>query len=145
MARYVDTVITDWTAEDAFSYMADARNFAEWDPGTRRVEQVAGDGPGPNAEYDVTVDVGPRATTLRYRVTRWEPTHVVVLEAENAVLHLRDEITVDHVGTDVPVTYDATVTLKGPLSLLDRLLERGFEKTGRRAAAGLRARVQRPR
>ena len=36
MARYVTTVRTSWAPEVAFGYMADLRNFAEWDPGVRR-------------------------------------------------------------------------------------------------------------
>ncbi len=40
MARFVDSVPAPWSPEDAFSYMADVTNFAEWDPGTHRVEQV---------------------------------------------------------------------------------------------------------
>ena len=33
MARYVTKVRTPRSVEDAFAYMADLRNFAEWDPG----------------------------------------------------------------------------------------------------------------
>ena len=55
MARFVDTVMTSiWSEDDAFSYMSDARNFAEWDPGTSNVEQVRGDGGGEE----------PRSTSL---------------------------------------------------------------------------------
>lgn len=146
MARFVDTVMTSiWSQDDAFTYMADARNFAEWDPGTRRVEQVRGDGPRSDAAYDVTVEMGSRTTTLRYEVTDWDPPRRVVLTASNAVMHLRDEIVVDRVDTDTLVTYDARITLRGPLRLFDRWLERRFQTVGKRAAEGLRARVQRPR
>ena len=68
MARFVDSVPSSWSPEDAFSYMADARNFAEWDPGTERVAQVQGSGPAPDAAYDVTLRVGSRTTTFRYEV-----------------------------------------------------------------------------
>ena len=42
MAHYTGTVPTVWSPEELFAYMADVRNFTEWDPGTRRVTQVAG-------------------------------------------------------------------------------------------------------
>jgi hypothetical protein len=46
MARYVTTVKTAKTPKQAFAYMADLRNFAEWDPGVKTVKQVEGSGGG---------------------------------------------------------------------------------------------------
>jgi hypothetical protein len=146
MARFVDTVMTSvWSEDDAFSYMSDARNFAEWDPGTQRVEQVRGDGGGPDAAFDVTAEVGSRTTVLHYEVTEWDPAHRVVLEASNRWMRLHDEIVIDRVATDTLITYDARIVLRGPLKVFDGLLDRRFRATGERAAAGLRERVQRPR
>jgi carbon monoxide dehydrogenase subunit G len=144
MARFVDTVMTStWSQEAAFAYMADARNFAEWDPGTEQVEQVHGDGGGRGAVFDVVARVGSRTTTLRYETTEWDPPRCVVLEASNAWMHLRDEIRVDHADGDTRVTYDAHITLRGPLKLLDGMLDRRFRQVGERAAAGLRDRLER--
>ena len=55
MARYIVHVRTSMPPAEAFAYMADLSHFAEWDPGVDRVEQVAGDGAGPDAAYDVAV------------------------------------------------------------------------------------------
>jgi carbon monoxide dehydrogenase subunit G len=143
MAHYEGTVSTTWSQPAAFDYMADARNFAEWDPGTRAVEQVAGDGPGAGAAYDVEVKVGPATMTLRYEVVEWDPPQRVVLRAEHRLLRLRDEITVAAVGDGATVTYAADVELRGPARALDGLLARGFRTTGDRAAAGLRERLAR--
>jgi hypothetical protein len=145
MARFVDSVPTPWSPQDAFSYMADVRNFAEWDPGTRRVEQVRGAEPGRDAAYDVTVDVGNRTSTFRYEVAEWQPPHRVVLTASNAVMHLRDEIIVDRLEVESLITYDARIVLRGPLKVFDRWLDGRFQTLGERAAAGLRERVQHPR
>jgi len=146
MARFVDTVMTSvWSADDAFSYMGDARNFAEWDPGTKRVEQVRGQGGGPDAAFDVTAEVGSRGIVLHYEVTEWDPSRRVVLEAENTWMRLHDEIVIDRVADDTLITYDARITLRGPLKVFDGLLDKKFRTTGERAAAGLRERVQQPR
>ncbi len=146
MARFVDTVMTStWSEDDAFSYMGDARNFAEWDPGTERVVQVRGDGGGPDAAFDVTAEVGSRSAVLHYETTEWQPPKRVVLEASNAWMRLHDEILIDRVETDTLVTYDARITLRGPLKVFDRVLDRRFRTVGERAAAGLRERLQRPR
>jgi hypothetical protein len=146
MARFVDTVMTSiWSEDEAFSYMADARNFAEWDPGTKRVEQVRGQGGGPGAAFDVTAAVGSRSTVLHYEVTEWDAPRRVVLEAANTFMRLHDEIVIDRVATDTLITYDARITLRGPLKVFDGLLDKKFRTTGERAAAGLRERVQHPR
>ena len=143
MARFVDTVITStWSQDDAFAYMADVRNFAEWDPGTERVQQVTGVGGGPDAVFDVTVRIGSRTMTLRYEVTEWDPPHRVVLEASKPWIHLRDEIIVDRAEADTLVTYDARVTLLGPLRIFDALLQSRFREVGERGAAGLRQRLE---
>jgi hypothetical protein len=143
MARFVDTVMTStWSQEDAFAYMADVRNFAEWDPGTVRVEQVRGNVTGPDAAYDVTVRLGTRTTTLRYEVVEWDPPHRLVLEASKPWLHLRDEIVVDRVDSDTLVTYDAHLSLPGALDIFDKLLERKFREVGERGAAGLREKLE---
>ena len=67
MARYVTTVRTTRSPEDAFAYVADLRNFAEWDPGVVAAEQVEGQGIGSDAAYEVTVKNPGRDITLRYR------------------------------------------------------------------------------
>ncbi|HLM19037.1 MAG TPA: SRPBCC family protein [Acidimicrobiia bacterium] len=133
-----------WSEDDAFAYMADARHFAEWDPGTKRVEQVRGVGAGPEAAFDVTAELGRRSIVLHYEVTAFEPPRRVVLEASNALMRLHDEIVIDRVATDTLITYDARVTLRGPLKVFDGLLARRFRTVGERAAAGLRERVLRP-
>ena len=66
MARYVVTVRSPQSPNEAFAYMADLRNFAEWDPGVVAVEQVEGDGAGPDSVFDVTVDGVRDPMTLSY-------------------------------------------------------------------------------
>lgn len=67
MARYVTTVKTARTPQNVFAYLADLRNFTEWDPGVKAVNQVKGSGGGPGAVFDVTVAGPGRDLTLRYQ------------------------------------------------------------------------------
>lgn len=137
MARYTTSVRTDRAPHDVFTYLADLRNFAEWDPGVRRVVQVAGEGGGVGTVFDVTV-AGPRDTTLRYHTRAYdEPAHLVV-EAVSPFLRSLDTITVVPDGDGSLVTYDAVLDLRGPLRLADPLLKLAFGRIGDRAAAGLR-------
>ena len=77
MAHYVTTVRSEMSAEDAFAYMADLENFAEWDPGVSSAVQVAGDGPGLGAAYEVKAS----GAELRYEVIEFEAPNKLVAEA----------------------------------------------------------------
>ena len=135
MARYVVRVRSPKSPAEAFAYMAYLANFAEWDPGVTQVDQVEGDGPGPDAVYDVTVK-GLRAP-LRYRTTQYESPTSIVARAESRLLTSLDTITVESAGAGSIVTYDAALTLNGPFGLADPLLKPAFGRIGDRAATGL--------
>jgi hypothetical protein len=139
MARYVTTVRTSWAPEVAFGYMADLRNFAEWDPGVRRVEQVDGDGPGEDSTFDVTVAGIGRDLVLRYRTVEFTPATEVLVVARTSWLTSEDRITVvpeEDGGSSV--TYDADLRLSGVLRPADLVLRLVFGRIGDRAAGGLR-------
>jgi len=138
MAQYVTTVRTPRTPDEAFVYMADLRNFAEWDPGVRDSKLVRGDGPGPDAEYDVTVDaVAGRGLTLRYAATDYDAPRSITVQAASRLFTSLDRIDVTPDGEGALVRYDARLTLNGPLGLFDRLLAGSFRKIGERANRGL--------
>ena len=140
MARYVTTMRTAKTPKQVFDYMADLRNFAEWDPGVKAVRQVEGSGGGPDAVFDVTVagvGVAPDLT-LRYITEEYDaPRHLLVV-ARSTVFTSIDRITVDPDGNGSVVTYDADLRLNGVLRLGDLGLRLVFGQIGDRAAAGLR-------
>jgi carbon monoxide dehydrogenase subunit G len=117
--------------------MADLANFAEWDPGVENVEQVEGDGPGADAAFDVTVRSIGRSLTLRYQTTHYDPPTTIVARAQSRLLTSLDTITVRDHGAGSVVTYDAELTLNGPLGLADPLLRLSFKRIGDRAATGL--------
>jgi len=137
MAHYVVHVATPRSRKEAFDYMADLANFAEWDPGVERSEQVAGDGPALGAAYDVTVESIGRPLTLRYEIVEFEPSERFIARAESTLFTSVDTITVSDRAGDVVVTYDAELTLNGLLGLADPLLGLAFNRIGDRAAAGL--------
>lgn len=134
MARYVTTVRTAQTAAEAFAYMADLRNFAEWDPGVKKVVQVKGAGGGADAAFDVTVS----GTTLRYVTEVYEPNTELLVVAKSKTLKSTDRVTVVVDGGSTLVTYDALLELNGVLRFADPLLRLAFGRIGDRAAAGLR-------
>ena len=138
MARFVVHVRTPMPHAEAFAYMADLTNFAEWDPGVERVEQVEGYGAGPGAAFDIAVKLPGWTMTLRYdTVTFDEASSTMTAFAENAWLTSEDTITVEPEAEGSIVTYDAVLRLKGLLGLSDPLLRLTFNQIGDRAAAGL--------
>ncbi len=137
MARYVVHVRSPRPAAEAFAYMADLSNFAEWDPGVVEVEQITGDGGGRDAVFDVAVKAVRAPIVLRYHTTAYDPPGSFVARAESRLLTSLDTVTVRGDGSGSVITYDAELTLKGLLGLADPLLGLSFTKIGDRAAQGL--------
>ena len=98
MARYISSIRTSRSNVDAFEYMADLKNFEQWDPGVRSVTQVDGDGAGSGASFDVVVDALGRGLTLRYRTTHFDPPRRVVVEARSRLFTSIDQIDVGDDG-----------------------------------------------
>ena len=138
MARYVTTVRSAKTPQEAFAYMADLGNFVEWDPGVKAVRQVEGSGGGPDAVFDVTVVAPGPDLTLRYVTEEYDAPHNLLVVARSMVFTSIDRITVEPDGTGSLVTYDADLRLNGVLRLGDLGLRLVFGQIGNRAAAGLR-------
>ena len=144
MARYVVTVRTPRTAHAAFDYLADLRNFVEWDPGVKRATQIEGSGGGLGASFDVIVKSGRGEMTLRYATTHYaEPRlpqpGLLVIEARSRMLTSVDRITVTGSTAGSLVTYDAELELNGVLRCADFVLRPLFKRIGDRAAHGLTA------
>ena len=137
MAHYVARIRTPMVPEETFAYMADIRTFAERDPGVVRSVQVAGDGPGPDAAYDVTVLAGGRELTLRYEVVEFDAPRRVKVVGKGLVFTSVDVIEVIPEEGGSTMVYDATLTMPFPLSLGDSFLSRSFQTIGDKAAAGM--------
>ena len=138
MARYITKVRTARPADEVFVYLADLRNFADWDPGVRRVAQVEGDGAGSGAVFDVTVAGVGRDLTLRYHTVEYSPPKDLLVRAASRLFTSEDRITVETDDAGTVVTYDADLRLNGVFRLADPALRLAFRRIGDRAAAGLR-------
>ena len=139
MARYVATIPSSKTPAEAFAYMADLRNFAEWDRGIIRVEQIKGSGAGLGTIFDITVKgMGGKDSVLRYETIEYdEPTNVLV-KGRNWMFTSIDRITVVPTATGCDVTYDAILTANWIIAPMNILLGRVFNKVGDAATRGLR-------
>ena len=95
--------------------------------------------------FRLDVRVGPRATPLDYRVVAYERPHRVVLLGESATIRSEDTVTVvSRPGGGSILTYDAELTLLGPLAALNPLLPLAFRRIGDRGLGGLRGVLSTP-
>ena len=138
MARYVATVPSTKSAEDAFAYMSDLRNFAEWDRGIKKVEQVKGNGPGLGTIFDITVRGKPKDSVLRYETLEFVSPTTMLVKGRNSKLTSVDRITVVPTDTGCDVIYDAILTFNWYLAPMNFALNKVFNKVGDAAIKGLR-------
>lgn len=137
MARYRATLHADRPVEEVFAYLADFSTTEEWDPGVVRATRHGEVGPG--ATFDLVASFLGRENELTYEIVEYEPPRAVTLRGENATVVSLDRITTEADGAGTQITYDADLSLKGPLRLADPLLRIAFGRVGDRALAGLRA------
>ena len=140
MAHYVTTVPSRLTRDEAFAFMSDFRNVAEWDPSIEQIDLLE----GAPAELGSRYRVKMQSTSLEYETTEVAPGARVVLRGENSWVVSIDEITVTPSDDGLAdVTYDARLNLKGPLKLGDPILSLIFKRLGDNARDGLIGRIGR--
>lgn len=142
MARYVATIPSSMSAVDAFAYMSDMRNFAEWDRGIKKVTVVTGETPGVGTICDITVrGAAGKDDVLRYETLEFEAPVTMLVKGRNNKFTSVDRITVTPTATGSEVTYDATLTANGIYFFMNFALARVFQKVGDAAVAGLRKKL----
>jgi len=138
MARYVVTIPSPMSAEEVFDYMATFSNVTEWDPTAAEAHPIDGGEPGLGARFHVLVKWMGREIALEYETTSYERPKRVVLRAENSTTISEDTVTVRPTSSGCEMTYDAELTFKGAIKLIDPLFGLAFKRLGDNAAAGLR-------
>ena len=139
MARYVTTIPSSMTQQEAFAYMADLHNFAKWDKGVVKVVQVEGSGAGLGTIFDVTVKgLGKSTSTLRYTTTEFDEFSNILVRGVNTLFTSVDRITINKTDTGCEVIYDATLTANWIIAAMNLVLGKVFNKIGDNATRGLR-------
>ena len=133
MARYVTTIASPWSAEQAFEFMADLRNFEKWDDTVSSSTLIEGDEPGLGATFRVKV----MAAELDYVITEYAAPTRAVAEATTRLLRSYDVIEIAATDDGCEVTYDATLELRSILGIANPLVGLFFDRIGDRASKGL--------
>ncbi len=128
------------SAAEVFTYLARFSNAEEWDPEVTGAEELTPGPPTRGSSYRLVARFLGFSVPLEYRIEEIDPPRRVVLRAENTMVRSTDVIEVTATaGGGSSVTYEATLTSKGPSRLLAPLVAVAFRRIGDRAAAGLRA------
>lgn len=138
MARYRATIQTDRDSAEVFAYLSDFSNTQEWDPGVIAASRMTEVEVGLGSQFSLVARFMGRDSELTYRIVEYEPPRAVTLLGENSTVVSRDRITFEAVGSGTRITYDAELTLKGPLRVADPLLGLAFKRVGDRALAGMK-------
>lgn len=139
MARYVTTIESRLSPEAAFAYMADFSNARVWDPSVSEALRVGEGLIGVGSSFELVARFAGRDVPLRYEIVEYEVPRRVVLEAKRPGFVSRDTISVEAAAHGSSVHYDALLSFRGVGRLLDPLMQRMFDRTGKRATAGLHA------
>ena len=144
IARYTATERAGWDRDVAFTYFAEFTSVSDWDPSIVRSERTAGEPRTVGTRYEVEFEAAGRSFALDYEPVEVEAPERIVLRAESRLLTSVDTMSFADTGDGCEVTYDADITLKGPLKLIDPLFAIGFNRNGDKAREGLRRRLDAP-
>jgi len=139
MAKASGTVNSPLEPKLVFDRVSDFSTTAKWDPGVVEAEKLTDGHVEIGAKFRVVARFMGRNSELVYEVTEFTPGSRVVLRGENATVLSIDEIIVEPRGGGSTVSYNADLTLKGPLKLADPLLGLAFDQIAKKALAGLEA------
>jgi carbon monoxide dehydrogenase subunit G len=136
MAEFSSTIDVAASPEEAFAFLCDPANRAEWDPSVRRVVPIGSAGPEVGSRYEVTVGFYGKAIEATYVIAELHPLSRIVFTTEGKVKG-RDVIEIAPNGSGATITLHLTVQMKGAARLLDRGLQVAFAGIGENAAAGV--------
>lgn len=138
MAHYKASIASTWTPQEVFDYMSDFSTSAEWDPGVLEAERLEHGEIGLGSEFRIIAEFLGRSNTLIYRIVELDAPRTVTFRGESATVVSLDRLTCEDFGGGTRLTYDAELTLRGPLRVADPLLALAFNRVGDRAVASLR-------
>lgn len=137
MTKLNQRIETPLAPEAAFAYVADFANAMHWDPGVATSARLDVGPVGVGSRYRLEVHLGPRVAPMEYRISTFEPPHLVVLVGEGSGVSAVDEIRFEPAGTGTRIDYAADIRLGGALRLVQPFLGRAFAKLGRDALSGM--------
>ncbi len=138
MTRLNERITTTLPIEDAFDYLADFVNSAEWDPGVATAERIGSDEAGVGVRYRLGIRRGDAVVPMEYRIVAFEPPRRVVLEGSGSGVSATDEISFERDDAGTIVEYTADIRLNGLRRLAEPFLGGTFRRIAADASDGIR-------
>lgn len=137
MIRIQEQRTVPMTQEEAFEFVADFTNVAEWDPGILESKKVGDEPVGVGSRFDVVSKFAGRNLDLTYVVEDWDAPNRAVVATETNNFAGRDTITFRSVDGGTEIDYVAEFTFKGVMRLAEPFLGGTFDKLGKKAMDGV--------
>lgn len=143
MAMLRERIETSLPIEEAFAFIADFGNAAQWDPGVASSEAIDGGPVGVGSRYRLGIRMGGRVVPMEYRVTAWEPGRRVVLAGTGSGVEAIDEIVFEPTPSGTRIDYVADIRLRGWLRLAAPFAGGAFARIAREAREGMQGALDR--
>lgn len=141
MANYSATIEVPTSPEASFEYLANLANTIEWDPGIAEAARLD-DGPiVEGSRFRLVAAFFGKRIPLEYQLVTLAPGEELVFVADEKKVHSRDVIRFVPKGSGTQITYDASLSLRGPMKLFDKGLNVAFTNIGDKAIAGLKKKL----
>jgi carbon monoxide dehydrogenase subunit G len=128
----IDTVV---------SYLKDFAHAESWDPGTVTCTQTSPGEVRVGTTWHNVSEIRGRKTELSYQLTYADPERLTFV-GKNKTATATDDMTLEAVGDQTSITYEATVTLNGLAKLAEPLMRREFAKLAQRTIDQLTATLE---
>ncbi len=129
--------------DDAFAFVADFANSAQWDPGVASVERIDAGPLAVGARYRLGIRIGGRVAPMNYQVTAFEPLRRVVLAGTGSGVEAVDEIVFEPTSTGTLIHYTADIRLRGLMRLATPFAGGALARIARDARDGMQRALDR--
>ena len=143
MAILRERIETALPLDDAFAFVADFANSAQWDPGVASAERPDAGPLGVGASYRLGIRRGDRVVPMDYRVTAFEPLRRVVLAGRGSGVDAEDEIVFEATPTGTRIDYTADIRLRGVMRLATPFAGGALARIARDARDGMQRELDR--
>ena len=138
MIRLHETVRVARSAADCYRYLVDFSTCEQWDPGVYRARKLTPGTPRIGSEFEVTVRMFGRRTTLSYAITELaENTHIALEMRGSGISSVETIRFEENTAGETTIDYRADFSLSGALRASEIAMKPVFKRMGRKAVAGL--------
>ena len=134
LREHIDTALD---LNDAFEFVADFANAAQWDPGVATSESLDDGVVRVGARYLLGIRMGSRVAPMTYTITHLEAPRRVVLAGEGSGVSATDDISFEATTSGTRISYVADIRLRGALRLLAPFAGASFRRIAANARAGM--------